>query len=73
MKTKTLRSDIAQEDGSNIYDLLQNLRINNPQFIILKYFRFSLGSVHMLHNQVGGGGGLLKMLMLDYDGGGGGG
>ena len=32
----------AQEADSNIFELLQNLRINNLQFIILKCSRFCL-------------------------------
>ena len=34
--------NIAQEDDSNIFELLQNLRINNLLFIILKCSRFCL-------------------------------
>ena len=34
--------NIAQEDDSNIFELLQNLRINNHRFIILKCSRFCL-------------------------------
>ena len=34
--------DIAQEDDSNIFELLQNLRINNLRFLILKCSRFCL-------------------------------
>ena len=34
--------NIAQEDDSNIFGLLQNLRINNLRFIILKYSRVCL-------------------------------
>ena len=36
-----------------------------------KYLWESIGSVHILRNQLEGGGGLLKMLMLDYWGEGG--
>ena len=32
--------NIAQEDGSNIFELLQNLGINSLRFIILKRSRF---------------------------------
>ena len=34
--------NIAQEDDSSIFQLLQNLWINNFRFIILKYSRFYL-------------------------------
>ena len=34
--------NIAQDDDSNIFELLQNLPINNLQFIIFKCSRFSL-------------------------------
>ena len=34
--------NIAQEDDSNIFELLQNLWINNLRFIILKCSRFCL-------------------------------
>ena len=34
--------NIALEDDSNIFELLQNLWINNLQFVILKYARFCL-------------------------------
>ena len=34
--------NIAQEDNSNIFELLQNLWINNLQFIILSCSRFCL-------------------------------
>ena len=34
--------NIAQDDDSNIFELLQNLRINNLRFIILKCFTFCL-------------------------------
>ena len=34
--------NISQEDNSNIFELLQNLRINNLQFITLKCFWFCL-------------------------------
>ena len=34
--------NISQEDDSNIFELLQNLRINNHRFIILKCSRFCL-------------------------------
>ena len=34
--------NIAQEDDSNIFELLQNLQINNLRFIILKCYRFCL-------------------------------
>ena len=34
--------NIAQEDGSNISELLQNVWINNLRFIILKRSRFCL-------------------------------
>ena len=34
--------NIAQDDESNIFKLLKNLRLNNLQFIILKCSRFCL-------------------------------
>ena len=34
--------NISQEDGSNIFELLQNLGINNLRFMILKFSRFCL-------------------------------
>ena len=34
--------NIAQDDDSNIFELLQNLRINNLRFIILKCSTFCL-------------------------------
>ena len=34
--------NIAREDGSNIFELLKNLWLNNLQFIILKCSRFCL-------------------------------
>ena len=34
--------DIAQEDDSNIFDLLQNLWINNIRFVMLKCSRLCL-------------------------------
>ena len=35
-------TNIVQEDESNIFELLQNLWINNLQFVILKWSRFCL-------------------------------
>ena len=34
--------NIAQDEESNIFELLQNLWISNLRIIILKYFRFCL-------------------------------
>ena len=38
----TALMNIAQEDGSSIFELLQNLLLNNLWFIILKSSRFCL-------------------------------
>ena len=38
----TALMNIAQEDGSSIFELLQNLLVNNLWFIILKSSRFCL-------------------------------